>query len=381
MKKFISKILIIIIIIGLVLPSIAMADINKEQDKLNNLNKNIKSVQGKIKESKEEKQETKKELEKIEQQLEEANNNLEKIKTDLDSTNRALDKAKDELAKAEEAMENQNMTLSERIRVMYKNGNIGYLEVLLEAESFSDFISRIEMIKTIMEYDYELLNTLEEKKREVEDKKLEIEKEQERILTLKNKLERKAKEVKSLQVSRENKIRKIDNEIAAFEKEMKHLEEDAAKVKKIIQAAANKNNSGGSGPYTGGQLLWPVPGHTRITSPYGMRLHPIQHVYKMHTGIDIGAGRGTPVVASADGVVTYAGYLGGYGYTVIIDIGGGLSTLSAHHSSLKVSAGQSVKRGQTVALVGSTGASTGPHLHFEVRKNGNHTNPIPYLKK
>ena len=135
---------------------------------------NLKSVQGKIKESKEEKQETKKELEKIEQQLEEANNNLEKIKTDLDSTNRALDKAKDELAKAEEAMENQNMTLSERIRVMYKNGNIGYLEVLLEAESFSDFISRIEMIKTIMEYDYELLNTLEEKKREVEDKKLKL---------------------------------------------------------------------------------------------------------------------------------------------------------------------------------------------------------------
>ena len=130
-----------------------------------------------------------------------------------------------------------------------QNGNIGYLEVLLEAESFSDFISRIEMIKTIMEYDYELLNTLEEKKREVEDKKLEIEKEQERILTLKNKLERKAKEVKSLQVSRENKIRKIDNEIVAL-KEMKHLEEDAAKVKKIIQAAIIKQ-FGGSGPYTG----------------------------------------------------------------------------------------------------------------------------------
>lgn len=384
MKKFISKILLIILIIGLILPNMAMADVKKEQNKLNNLNKNIKNVQERLKDSKGEKQETKSELEKLEQQLEDANNNLEKTKADLATTNRSLDKAKDELSNAEEAMKNQNITLNERIRVMYKNGNIGYLEVLLEAESFSDLISRIDMIRTIMEYDFELLNTLEEKKKEVEDKKLEIEKEQQRILTLKNKLESKAREVKSLQVSRENKIRSIDNEIAAFEKEMKHLEEDAAKVKQIIQAAqaaAKKNNPGGSGQYTGGMLLWPVPGKTRITSPYGMRLHPIQNIYKMHTGIDIGAGMGTPVVAPADGVVSFAGYLGGYGYVVIIDIGGGLSTLSAHHSSLKVSGGQSVKRGQTVALVGSTGASTGPHVHFEVRKNGNHTNPLPYLKK
>lgn len=385
MKKFVSIALLCILLIGLILPTVAMAsDVKKSKEKLDNANKNIKNVQEKIKDSKEEKKEAKNELEELDKKLQEANRKLESTKAELSKTNQSLDKAKEELSEAEEEMEEQNITLNERIRVMYKNGNIGYLEVLLEANSFSDLITRFDMIKTIMEYDFELLNSLEEKRDEIEDKKEEIEKEQQRILTLKNQLESKASQVKTLQVSRQNYISKMDSEIAAYEKEMKDLERDAAEAKRIIQAAAaaaaKKNGNSNSGPYTGGALRWPVPGHTRISSPYGMRLHPISKVRKMHTGIDIPAPTGTAFIAPADGVVTYAGYLGGYGNTVIVDLGGGLSILGAHNSSLSVSVGQSVKKGQTIAKIGSTGNSTGPHSHFEVRKNGNYTNPIPYVR-
>lgn len=383
MKKFVSIVLMSILLLGLILPTMAMAsDVKKSKEILNNTNKGIKNVQEKIKDSKEEKKEAKNELEELDKKLQEANSKLESTKAELATTNQSLEKAKEELSEAEEAMEEQNVSLNERIRVMYKNGNIGYLEVLLEANSFSDLITRFDMIKTIMEYDFELLNSLEEKRDEIEGKKEEIEKEQQRILTLKNQLESKANQVKNLQVSRQNYISKMDSEIAAYEKEMKQLEKDSAEAKRIIQAAmaAAAKNNGSSGPYTGGALRWPVPGHTRISSPYGMRIHPISRIRKMHTGIDIPAPTGTSFIAPADGVVTYAGYMGGYGKVVIVDLGGGLSILGAHNSSLLVSSLESVKKGQTIAKVGSTGNSTGPHSHFEVRKSGNHTNPIPYVK-
>jgi murein DD-endopeptidase MepM/ murein hydrolase activator NlpD len=132
--------------------------------------------------------------------------------------------------------------------------------------------------------------------------------------------------------------------------------------------------------YAGGVMKWPTPGYTRVSSPYGMRIHPIYKVKKMHTGIDIDAPSGAKIVAANSGKVILAGWNGGYGNCVIIDHGGGLATLYAHQSKILVSVGDKVQKGDTVGKVGSTGLSTGPHLHFEVRKNGSTTNPIPYVK-
>ena len=157
---------------------------------------------------------------------------------------------------------------------------------------------------------------------------------------------------------------------------MKELE----RLIKKAEEEAKKGNGNNNFTYTGGQLAWPIPGYNNITSNYGMRIHPIYHVPKLHTGIDVGAPKGASFVAAEDGVVILAKYNGGYGNCVIINHGNGITTLYGHGTSILVSNGQTVKRGQPVLTVGSTGTSTGNHAHFEVRKNGSPVDPLPYLK-
>ncbi len=385
MRKLVSKALVLILLIGALLPTAGVyaSDISKNQSKLENINKDLKKIEKKLEQSKNQQKEAKNELVELDRQLQQANSQLDRAKSELATCNQKLERVKEELNKAEEELTEHNLTLEERIRVMYKNGAVGYLEVLLESKSFADFISRFDAIRTIVEYDLNLLTSLTEKKEEIETKKEEIHKEQQRALTLKNQLESKANEVKNLQVSRQKYVAKLESDIAEYEKQERQLERDSAQIQRIIQEAIRRqqgsNNSNSNAKYTGGAILWPVPGHTRISSPYGWRIHPIFGVQKFHTGIDIPAPTGTPFIAPADGTVTYAGYMGGYGYTVIVDIGGGISILGAHNSKLLVSANQNVSKGQAIARIGSTGNSTGPHSHFEVRKNGNHTNPLPYV--
>ncbi|SJZ81459.1 murein hydrolase activator EnvC family protein [Garciella nitratireducens] len=418
MKKVITIMLVVIMLLGMILPAITMA---AEPDKdLNRINQEKKAVQDKISEKQEQKQQVKKELKQLNQQLQQAQNELENTEKKLKTTNENLEQTKKEFEKAQQKMEAQNDILNERIRAMYKNNStLGYLEVLLNATSFSDFISRFDTIKTVVNYDFDLLTSLQEQRDLLEDKKEEIQAEQQRITVLKKQLQDKAQEVETLKVSKQDYSNKLDSDLAAYETRAAQLEKDSQQVTKMIQEAQRKqqqtqtkqqeaqtkqqqtqteqqqqmkkdskdnatkdnatkdNANRGS---MGGRLLWPVPGYTRISSPYGWRNHPIFGRTSFHTGIDIPAPTGTSAIAAGSGTVMYAGYMGGYGNTVIIDLGNGISTLQAHNSSLLVSVGQKVSRGQVVARVGSTGNSTGPHSHFEVRVGGNHTNPLPYVR-
>ena len=281
---------------------------------------------------------------------------------------------------ASQNYEGKKNILINRLVTMYEAGDIVYLDVLLNSKDITDFISRYYVIEEITEYDSVLIKQVEEEKDNIEITKQKLENEQAEIKIIKAKSEQTTivlNNMKTLQKSYAEKLtdgeKKLQEQIAAYKKEQAEIEA------KILAAT---NSIQGEIQYTGGEMLWPVAiSGTAITSYFGTREHPIQGVVKEHTGIDIGnAPTGTPVVAAADGIVSYAGWLGGYGNCVMINHGDGIVTLYGHGNKVLTSVGTEVKQGDTIMEVGSTGNSTGPHLHFEVRENGTCVNPLKYVK-
>ncbi len=281
---------------------------------------------------------------------------------------------------ASQNYEEKKNILINRLVTMYEAGDIVYLDVLLNSKDITDFISRYYVIEEITEYDSVLIKQVEEEKDNIEITKQKLENEQAEIKIIKAKSEQTTivlNNMKTLQKSYAEKLtdgeKKLQEQIAAYKKEQAEIEA------KILAAT---NSIQGEIQYTGGEMLWPVAiSGTAITSYFGTREHPIQGVVKEHTGIDIGnAPTGTPVVAAADGIVSYAGWLGGYGNCVMINHGDGIVTLYGHGNKVLTSVGTEVKQGDTIMEVGSTGNSTGPHLHFEVRENGTCVNPLKYVK-
>jgi murein DD-endopeptidase MepM/ murein hydrolase activator NlpD len=301
---------------------------------------------------------------------------LANINSDLYAVEKEREKAEHALKKAEKRYNDQKELVKTRLRALYENSDITYLQIILEAKSLTDLYDRAGLISIIAKSDREMLDTLEATKKDLEYKRKKKQEEE----------RRKALEARSTRDainSLSNSADKSTQQIEELNQRLKELErqEDAALQESyaLSQIIRNLQSSGGS--YNGGKMLWPAPSCKTITSPYGMRFHPVLHVYKMHTGIDIGARYGASIVAAKKGTVIQAGWNGAYGYSVIIDHGGQVSTLYGHCSQLLVHKGQNVSTGQTIAKVGSTGYSTGAHLHFEVRKNGNVTNPLDWVSR
>ena len=322
--------------------------------------KSLSTIKNEIKEKQAELDSGQKKEKSLSAQVNSLEEKINELKASISKNEIKLKELKADLEKAQKKVDTQNEDLSARLRNMYKNGSIGFVDVLMESGSFTEFLTNLDMVERIYEGDKEVLDELQKAYDEIDKKK---------------------KKVETLQAEL-----KDSKEVA--ETEMKTVEKEKAKIKaeeEARKAAAAKNsggsgNSGGSsssGSSGGGRLSWPC--HGTITSEQGWRVHPIFGYKKYHSGMDIGVAYGTPIKAAASGTVIMASWYGGYGYCVIIDHGNGLSTLYGHNSSLHVSYGQKVSRGQTIASAGSTGYSTGPHCHFEVRVNGSVTNPRNYL--
>ena len=304
-------------------------------------------------------------------ELEEGREREESLSSQLNELEQAISEnedklavLEDELVQAEKEVETQTENLNSRLRAIYKNGTVRFIDVLLDSGSFSEFLNNLDMVELIYSSDREVLSDLETAYDEVEKKKEEVE-------TLQAELN-KSKEVVEAEKA----------EIAASNEETeKMIDELQADADKLTQELASQGSSSSDSTYLGGQMAWPLPsvGLSNITSYFGYRIHPIYGYSKYHTGLDIGASSGSSIVAANGGTVYSAGWNGGYGLCVIIDHGGGVMTLYGHCSALYVSAGQTVSRGETIAAVGSTGNSTGPHLHFEVRLNGSYVDPYPYV--
>jgi murein DD-endopeptidase MepM/ murein hydrolase activator NlpD len=308
-----------------------------------------------------------------EQQIATLNNEINELETKIEEITNRLTEIEKQYIFNEELME-------ERLVTAYETGDVTYLEILLNSASILDFLSNYYTIQELIESDIELLDELDVQKEEIEKSRSELEEQRASLKLKKAKNEQLAVITQNNKTLKEEKIASLSEEEQELQQKIEEYKEEESKIEALIQLATNGYEY--SGDYTGGIMAWPIAkSGTYITSGYGIRQHPIQGVIKQHTGIDIGnAGYGAPVIAAADGVVTMAGYYGGYGNCVIINHGNGIVTLYGHGQTILTEVGAEVKKGDLIMEVGSTGNSTGPHLHFEVRVNGTATNPLPYLQ-
>lgn len=375
-KKSLFTILLTMLILSLTFVQVYGDNLNNLKNQQKNINSKLKQTKDQINSTHNQKKDVSQQIHELDLKLDNATVELENVGKQLDKLNNNIKKTTEELHDAEKKLDNKKDLFNKRVRVMYQNGNVGYLEVLLSSGNIKDFLSRKEMIQSIADHDKELIAYMKEQRDIINSKKAELEAQRASVEATKVKIEARKKDLEVATREKENLMSRLQKDIKEYEKAYDQLNEEAKAIEsKIVKLQRN------TGPYSGGKMGWPVPaGYTRISSPYGYRIHPIFKTKKLHTGIDIPVPTGTSVMAASDGVIIYSDWLGSYGKAVMVEHGGGIVTLYGHNSSLVAKVGQNVKRGETIAKAGSTGNSTGPHCHFEVRKNGVYVDPMPWFK-
>ena len=305
------------------------------------------------------------------QKLDELNNDVELLNKNINSVEKELNIKKAEYERIHKQAEDILVT-------MYEKGNLQYLDVLLGSKDIIDFVSNYFLISEVMKYNMDLIEEANKQKQEVEQIAQNLEEQKEEIIAKKKEQQRISQILENTKASREYYISRLTDQEKQIQSEIEEYKMQMALVEVEIRKLAGIKSFGED--YIGENMIWPVPGHTIITSPYGMRTHPITGLYSLHTGTDISATIGTDFLAAASGVVTKAEYNKYYGNMVLIDHGGGDQTLYAHGSEIVVKLGDLVAQGDVVLKVGSTGYSTGPHAHFEIRIDGDTVNPLDYVK-
>lgn len=322
----------------------------------------------------------------LDMQISQVQKEIDTYQADIDKKVLAIEATEKKIGELSRELEEQNASYAQRAEALIKKGGVSYTEIILKAKSVDDMITRMSIIKHIVKYDSERLDEIEKSMTEVDKLNADLLTQKEEVVALKEEQDLKKAELEVYREESQQIIDALQEDIAAFEaeyQEAKKREEEAkAEAERLRKQYESQSNPKVVLPanFTAGKFVWPSDATRLVTSYYGYRIHPVTGVSRFHAGIDIGAAYGTNILASEAGVVLVAGYnSGGYGNYVIINHGGGYTTLYAHCSSLLVSAGQSVSRGQVIAKCGSTGMSTGPHIHYEVQYNGATTNPMQYF--
>lgn len=343
-------------------------ELNRVQDLLNDVNKSTKEnemKQGAVV----------KEISSLETQITTLEKQIDSIDESTKKTEGQIANKEVELKIAENTILQKKDVLDSRLRVMYKTGSIGYLQVLLGADDFEDLLTRADAVKKIFIHDTNLIEEHIKQRNLVEEAKIQLEEYKAELIAFRAEKEAAQKTMGSKKNDLSVQKKKLLEDHRVLEQQEDRLLADANKIKSIIA------NLKLSEKYVGGVMTWPTPGYNTITSPFGNRMHPILKKMKLHTGIDIGTPSNSNVIAAQGGTIIHSDWLGGYGKVIMIDHGGGVVTLYAHNNSLLAKVGDAVAKGQPIAKSGSTGQSTGPHVHFEVRINGDYVDPMTYVTK
>ncbi len=376
-KRGIVVALSLLIILCLSLPTLA-DDLSSRQKELEAIQEKMRQLDQRIGSYEKQVKSVGSELSRLDKEIDNAERQLNYLENRLQTTQMEIAAAQEDLVKAEENLSLRSDMLKTRIRALYERGSVSYLEVLLNARSFTDLINRMGLLKRVVNQDVVVVETIKSEKALIEERQAYLQEKQAEMGQIYSDTERQRAVKVSRQSDRQKLQQKLLREKAQAEDAYNDLEETSREISKLI-AEMQKQNGGtviGTGKY-----LWPTPGYTRITSKYGWRRHPIFGGNSFHGGVDVGAPSGAKIVAMDSGKVLYSGWMSGYGQTIILDHGKGVSTLYAHQSALLVKNNQTVYAGQQIGRVGSTGWSTGPHLHFEVRVNGERVNPLEgYVK-
>jgi murein DD-endopeptidase MepM/ murein hydrolase activator NlpD len=358
--------------------SAAPPDADALQQQLHSIKRKKSRIQQKLDAVKRRKREVIRDLKRIDLRLAETDAQLRDVTDELGRARLELERARLRSEQAQLRLEGYRGLVTERLVAIYQEGDTSSVEALLSSTSFTDFANRFYLLDQMVSTDSELLASFQEAFTDADQRRAEVAQKEEQLAALQESIQAKRDGAASQLAAKSREKQNLLRDQAAWERALADLEQDSRDITAMLRRM-ERTPEGRDRLATPlkGRLQRPVEG--RISSGFGYRIHPIYKVRKMHTGIDICASSGTPIHASADGVVVHAARWGGYGNCVILDHGGGLATLYAHCSSLAVSAGQKVKQGQTIGRVGSTGLSTGPHLHFEVRKDGTPVDPMGEL--
>ncbi len=373
-QKMLAGFISLVMLVAMILPVYAdeisdqqnlLEDINQQmnqqQNNLNNASKAEKTIMGQVQGIEKDVSKTQKEISSLANQVRSLQNNIAVTEK--------------QIGVQQKDMEKQAKVLSDRLVFIYEQGESSYLEVLLSANDLKDFLSRYDMLNSIVGQDRDLINSINSQKRDLDMKKSDLEV-QKRELQVAQESQEGKKQVLSSQL---NDKKLVLNDVQQEKEKLAQALEELEQASRQAEAMIRKMQSNGKGVRGTGSYIWPTPGYSQVTSPFGMRFHPILKTRKLHTGVDIGAPYGVNILAADGGTVIFSGWFGAYGQAIIIDHSNGMSTLYGHQSELLVSEGEGVAKGQIIGRVGSTGWSTGAHLHFEVRTNGSPVDPMGYI--
>ena len=358
--------------------------LQEAQDEKAQLEKALKEAQSTIEDLKDSKGDIESKVTELNQQLIDISARITDLENQLTAKSEDIQETKDELAGAKEREAQQYADMKVRIQFMYENGQTSYLEALLSSRNISEFLNSADYIAQIQSYDRQKLTEYQDTVESIVNLEAQLEQEDTDLEALKSTVESNKATVAAMMRQKESELADISGDIEDAQSDADYYAAEIQAQEELIaaikRAEAEKAAAGvEEHPYTGGAFRWPCPSSTRVTSNYGTRVSPMSGASSNHKGIDIGASAGADIIAAADGTVTAASYSSAAGNYVMIDHGGGLYTVYMHASSLLVSPGQTVSAGDVIAKVGSTGISTGSHLHFGVSLNGSYVSPWSYL--